>query len=89
MHIDNENVHPFDGSTSKINAKRIFGLQKHGRFQLLHISTKSFETQKRCTTFSKRKAGLMKKSHELATLTGSQVEYLFVFTFFNVSKYRK
>jgi len=31
------------------------------------------DRQKRCTTFSKRKAGLMKKSHELATLTGSQV----------------
>jgi hypothetical protein len=31
------------------------------------------DKQKRCTTFSKRKAGLMKKSHELATLTGSQV----------------
>ena len=37
VHVDNENVHPFDGSTSKINAKRIFGLQKHGRFQLSHI----------------------------------------------------
>ena len=32
------------------------------------------DKQKRCTTFSKRKAGLMKKSHELATLTGSQVK---------------
>jgi len=34
------------------------------------------DKQKRCTTFSKRKAGLMKKSHELATLTGSQVMVL-------------
>jgi len=34
------------------------------------------DRQKRCTTFSKRKAGLMKKSHELATLTGSQVMVL-------------
>ena len=33
------------------------------------------DRQKRCTTFSKRKAGLMKKSHELATLTGSQVPF--------------
>ena len=33
VHVDNENVHPFDGSTSKINTKRFFGLQKHGRFQ--------------------------------------------------------
>merc|ERR1712142_12347 len=34
------------------------------------------DKQKRCTTFSKRKNGLMKKSHELATLTGSQVMVL-------------
>ena len=29
--------------------------------------------KRRVSTFSKRKAGLMKKSYELATLTGSQV----------------
>ncbi|CAG5096092.1 Oidioi.mRNA.OKI2018_I69.XSR.g14470.t1.cds [Oikopleura dioica] len=34
------------------------------------------DKQKRCTTFSKRKSGLMKKSYELATLTGSQVMVL-------------
>ena len=54
VHVDNENVHPFAGSTSKINAKRIVWLAKTWSISIVtYTSIKSFERLKSCNIFMK------------------------------------
>ena len=54
VHVDNENVHPFDGSTSKINTKRVFWLAKTWSISIVTYTFKSFESLKVVTNFHKQ-----------------------------------